>query len=62
MTQEQYEGVMGANPSRFNDDDRRPVETVSWFDAIDFCNRLSEREGLPLYYDVQGKEVRNVDG
>ena len=62
VTQEQYEGVMGANPSRFNDDDRRPVETVSWFNAVDFCNRLSEQEGLPLYYDVQGEEVRNVGG
>jgi formylglycine-generating enzyme required for sulfatase activity len=45
VTQEQYEQVMGENPSEFKDDPQCPVEKVSWEDAEKFCERLSEKEG-----------------
>ena len=43
-TQSKYKAVMGFNPSNFSENDNRPVENVSWFDAILFCNKLSNME------------------
>ncbi|MCL2293645.1 MAG: formylglycine-generating enzyme family protein [Spirochaetes bacterium] len=52
VTQAQYEAVMGTNPSGFIDPNR-PVEAVSWFDAIVFCNLLSIMEGLSPAYEME---------
>ena len=51
VTQEQYEKVMGENPSRWKNP-RNPVEQVRWSDAVKFCNRRSELEKLPPCYDL----------
>ena len=44
VTQGQYERVIGENPSCF-DGNPRPVEQVSWNDAVEFCGQLSDKEG-----------------
>ena len=71
VTQRLYKKVMGWNPSWFQrsnddlDDDEKnalkndtadnPVEQVSWFDAVYFCNKLSMAEGLDPAYSVDGE-------
>ena len=50
VTQELYESIMGENPSEFIGKNY-PVECVSWYDAIYFCNKLSIAKGYePVYY------------
>jgi len=44
VTQAQYEAVMGNNPSH-RKGKHRPVENVSWDEAVAFCKKLSERTG-----------------
>ncbi len=59
VTQGEWEAVMGYNPSSFKkgneiveglDTSRFPVEQVSWYDSVEYCNKLSEKEGLKHYY------------
>jgi serine/threonine protein kinase/Leucine-rich repeat (LRR) protein len=70
VTQEEYQRVTGTNPSAYSatgsksdevagqDTRRYPVENVCWIDAAEFCNRLSEKEGLKPYYRIEGDTVR----
>jgi formylglycine-generating enzyme required for sulfatase activity len=44
VTQGEYQTVMGSNPSKFSGNTNRPVEQVSWFDATNYCAKLTERE------------------
>jgi len=52
VTQYQWEVQMGNNPSRFEGDKNRPVEKVSWYDAVTYANALSVADGLPKAYDL----------
>ena len=69
VTQKQWQIIMGRNPSYFTGDSL-PVECVSWFDAVEFCNALSEKQGLEkcysngrvAYYDqIKYKDVTEED-
>ena len=63
VTQEQYQTVMGTNPSDFSSEPadgemqgKRPVEQVTWYDTIEFCNALSVLEGLTPYYNINKEQ------
>ena len=45
VTQEQYERVMGKNLSD-SKGENKPVENVRWSEAVEFCRKLSEKEGV----------------
>ena len=61
VSQSEYEGIMGSNPSA-NIGDALPVECVSWFEAIEFVNRLSDSEGVPRYYEREVAGSVSVKG
>ena len=56
ITQDEYETVMGINPSNFKGQ-KLPVENVTWYEAIEYCNKLSEKNNLTPVYKIDGKKV-----
>jgi hypothetical protein len=54
VTQNSYKTVMGVNPATFTNSISNPVEKVSWFDAIEYCNRRSIQEGFTPCYSYDG--------
>ncbi|OHE67410.1 MAG: hypothetical protein A2413_08745 [Treponema sp. RIFOXYC1_FULL_61_9] len=58
VTQAQYLAITGANPSwHYQDSTSCPVETVSWYDAVGFCNKLSQAEGLDPVYTIMNSTI-----
>jgi formylglycine-generating enzyme required for sulfatase activity len=57
VTQREYLAVMGSNPSWFTGDLDRPVERVSWYEAVAYCERLTQQERaagrLPAGYEYR---------
>ncbi len=56
VTQQEYLSVMGTNPSYFANSGR-PVEQVSWYDAVAFCNALSLEAGYDPCYIIAGENT-----
>ena len=62
VTWAQYQRLMETNPSQYFElcptcDSSYPVESVSWLDAVTFCNTLSLDEGLTPVYDIVGQNA-----
>ena len=53
-------GRPGADAVKGLDVSRHPVDSVSWPDAIEFCNKLSVKEGLPAFYARDGDKVTTL--
>jgi len=64
VTQGLYQAVMDNIPSHFKGkgSDSLPVESVSWLEAVTFCNKLSEREKQTPFYRIDGTEVTMLGG
>ena len=65
VTQAEFKKIMGYNPSRFAGELNNPVEQVTWFDAVMYCNKLSEIKGLEKYYQIEnikyeGKNIKKA--
>ena len=64
ITQRQYYEVMGENPSEFRiykrgyRSENNPVEQVTWYEAVSFANKLSDKEGLTRCYGGSGDSIR----
>ena len=55
VTQREWREVMGGNPSHFSScGEECPVERVDWWDALSYCNKLSEAQGLESCYVLDG--------
>jgi sulfatase modifying factor 1 len=55
VTQKEWTSVMDSNPSEFKGDNL-PVEKVSWYDCVEYCNKRSIKEGLKPYYYIDKKK------
>jgi hypothetical protein len=57
VTQKFWQSIMKQNPSYFNDHPLKPVESLSWFDCVSFCNQLSLMQNLEPYYLIENEKV-----
>ena len=62
VTQELFEMVMGFNYSEWKGSNKNPVERVSWYDCLEFCNKLSNYFGLGCCYMLRDKIFSNKIG
>lgn len=56
VTQKQWLDVLGYNPSAFVNLNA-PVEMVTWYESIQYCNARSEKEGLSPYYNIDSDTI-----
>ena len=55
ITRKQYNQIAGKETSP--EEENLPVTSVSWFDAVDYCNKLSMLQGLEAAYTISGTNV-----
>jgi formylglycine-generating enzyme required for sulfatase activity len=58
VTQKQFMELMEFNPSIAVTNEDCPVDGVTWYSAVEFCNKMSEAESLPPYYDLKAVRRR----
>jgi formylglycine-generating enzyme required for sulfatase activity len=56
VTQKEWQAVMGNNPSLFKNENN-PVENVTWYDVVEYCNKRSQKENLTPCYSGSGDEI-----
>ncbi|MBH1939312.1 SUMF1/EgtB/PvdO family nonheme iron enzyme [Mobilitalea sibirica] len=56
ITQKEWIEVMESNPSEFKGDNL-PVEMVSWYEAVEYCNKRSIKEGLEPHYNIDKVKI-----
>jgi len=61
VTQIEFQDIMGYNPSAFKGD-TLPVESVDWWEAVKFCNKVSEKFGLNKAYNEETGELLDAEG
>jgi formylglycine-generating enzyme required for sulfatase activity len=59
VTQAEWQAVMGTNPSQWLGDDQ-PVEQVTWYDCIAYCNRRSAIEGFDSVYVMSARSYSGI--
>ena len=62
VTQAEWKAIVGSNPSRFSGCDDCPVEQVSWYEIVEYCNALSIQETLEPAYEINGTSVGWIRG
>ena len=58
VTQGEWQATMGWNDSRFAGDPERPVENVTWFDCVVYCNQRSRDERLTPVYAISDRQAQ----
>lgn len=56
VTQKEWTRVMGTNPSNFQGESL-PVESISWYDCLEYCNKRSEQEGYTPFYIIDQETI-----
>jgi formylglycine-generating enzyme required for sulfatase activity len=62
VPQGDFQSLLGVNPSNFRESPRNPVERVTWYDAVLYCNARSKRDSLDTVYQYDAVFGRPKEG
>jgi formylglycine-generating enzyme required for sulfatase activity len=60
VTQGEFTQLMGFNPSITIDNELCPADSVTWYSAVEYCNKMSELEGLTPFYELRAVKRRTT--